>query len=215
MSARERPYSASSTEDTGANDPDPLGFGELANEPPLEASAGYGSVPTGAEGIPPSGYTGYAERAGQAAALAADRSQWSASYNAFLANFNATMNERGVPSLDWGELAELRAMNEAAEEHARDSSADPYRSKISEIADRLGEVRWQGMFAGVEPQESGGPVIRFNYMPLPEPLKIRFIADESEASSFSEMQRGQIVEFTGRFDIKTPNEIDVYIRLAN
>ena len=141
--------------------------------------------------------------------------QWASTYDAFRANFTSTGSEGGAASIDWGHLADLRAMNEAAAEFARGSSADPNRIQISEIADRLGEVRWQGMFLRVEPQESGGPVVVFNYMPLPEPLKIRFIADESEANSFSELQRGQIVAFTGRFDIKTKNEIDVRIRLAS
>jgi hypothetical protein len=207
--------SAAAEMDTGANDPDPLGFGELVNEPPLEASAGFGAVPPGLGGASSAGFSGLSAAGEQAAATAFDPSQWANTYHAFHANFTAAPNGGGAPSVEWGRLADLRAMNEAAAEHARDSSVDPYRSKISEIANRIGEVRWQGMLLGVEPQESGGLVVRFNYPPLPEPLKIRFIADESEASAFSELQPNRIVQFTGRFDIKTPNEIDVYIRLAN
>jgi hypothetical protein len=213
VSATERPYSAAETQvDNGANDPDPLGFGELANEPPLDTSAGYGVVPPGVEGVP-TGYEVGRPGGDPAAAGSADRSQWATSYDAFLANFTSTANQGG--SIDWGELADLQAMNDAAAEHSRDSSADPSRSNISDLANRLGEVRWQGMFIRVESQQAGGPLVVFNYRPLPDPLKIRFIADESEASAFSAMQRGQIVAFVGRFDIKTPNEIDVYIRQAN
>lgn len=209
----EPPAAGPTTGDTGANDPDPLGFGELANEPPLEASGDYGGVPSGAAGTSGAGLSVYG--GGEARVTPYDRSQWSTSYNGFHANFTSTASDGGVASIDWGSLADLREMNDAAAEHVRNSAADPYRSKISEIAERLGEVRWQGMFMGAEPQEAGGAVIRLNYQPLPEPLTIRFIADESEASRFSEVQRGQIVEFVGRFDIRTPNEIRVLIRLAN
>jgi hypothetical protein len=215
VGATTRPYSAAETQiDTGANDPDPLGFGELANEPPLDTSAGYGAVPPGVEGVS-TGYSVGRPGGDAAAADAADPSQWAASYDAFLANFNPGLSAGGGSALDWGNLVDLRAMNDAAAEHARDRSADPERTQIREIADLMGEVRWQGSFAGIEPRAAGGPEVRFNLPPLPAPLKIRFIADESEAATFSQMRRGQPVQFTGRFDISTPNEIDVYVRLAN
>jgi hypothetical protein len=144
-----------------------------------------------------------------------DRSQWASDYAAFHANFTTTLNQRGVPSLDWGELSELRALNEAAAEHERDSSADPYRQRNSEIADRLGEVRWQAVLTGVQEQERGGPEVQFDLPPLPEPLKIRFFADLNESQAWTEMRPGQPIQFVGRFDIQTPNEIQVHLRLAN
>jgi hypothetical protein len=214
-SGREAGYSAVPTDaETGANDPDPLGFGELANEPPLEASAGYGAV------LPPVGETSApvyspSSEGGESNAGTGGPSQWAVSYDAFLANFNLMRNERGAPSLDWGQLTDLLAMNVEATKHAQNSSADPDRRAISEIGDRLGEVRWQASVAGVDAQDSGEFEIRFDLAPLPDPLKIRFLATAREARMFSGVQPGEMVQFVGRFDIKTPNEIEVQVRRAN
>jgi hypothetical protein len=201
-------------EETGANDPDPLGFSELANEPPLaEAPGGFGS-PTGlGEAAGPGEPRSLYDRPTPTGPLG--RSQWATDYAAFHANFSTAGNEPEGAELDWGELGELRAMNMAAVEHARNSAADPYRQKISEIADRLGEVRWQASLAGVNVPERGEPEIQFDIAPLPEPLKIRFLADFSEQQAWTDLPPGQVVQFVGRFDIQTPNQIDVHVRLAN
>jgi hypothetical protein len=210
---RERAMQPAADVDTGANDPDPLGFGELANEPPLEADSGFGPV-AGPREPSAADYPGYDARTGRYASALVDRTQWASDYAAFHANFSPITGARGVPSLDWGELGELRAMNDAAEAHQHDSSADPERQQIREIADRLGEVRWQASVTGVDVPERGGPEVHFDLPALPEPLKIRFLGDISDHRTWSEIPPGQLVQFTGQFDIRTPNEIEVHIRMA-
>lgn len=200
--------------DTGADDPDPLGFGELANEPPLDVPGGF-DAPDGG-GIAASGFgVPGAVPGSESVGGTLDRTKWASDFMAFHVNFSVSPGSDGTPTIDWGELTDLHALNEAAVEHARNSAADPYRSQLAEISERLGEVRWQAGFLGIEPSATGGSEVRFALPPLPEPLSIRFFVDESEQAVFADLRRGQPVKFVGRFDVRTPNEIRVQIRAAN
>ncbi len=78
--------------------------------------------------------------------------------------------------IDWGELADLRQMNEAAEASTRERS-DTSRSQVTEIADRIGEVQWEGPFAGVGEASEGRQEVLFDLQPISSPLKLRFFVD--------------------------------------
>jgi hypothetical protein len=102
-------------------------------------------------------------------------------------------------------------MNELAEASTRDRS-DPSRSGISEIADRIGEVQWEGPFAGVGEAIDGKREILFDLPPIPPPLKLRFFVDEREIDTWMALRPGTPVRFAGRFDIRQPLEIQVLVR---
>ena len=192
------------------NDSDPLGFAEVANQAPAGAAL---------ETRRYSGYSGYGVTPpgnGEAPAGAASGAAWTRDYAAFHANFTPAQDERGGPSVDWGELADLRQMNESVAATSPDGQpADPYRTQVSEIAQRLPEVNWTAQFAGLDQSEGAAPEARFNLPQLPEPLKIRFVVDRPDAlSAWAQLRPRQQVRFTGRLDIGQPNEIIVHLGMV-
>ena len=199
----------------GSDDPDPLGFGELANE----LAAGAAAAPTGEN----PGLTGgggraamYARASGAAPDAGGnpelqDRAQWTTNYAAFRGNIVASQDAGGGLIVDWGELADLRQMNEAAEASTRDRS-DASRSQVTEIADRIGEVQWEGPFAGVGEASEGRQEVLFDLPPISPPFKLRFFVDAREIDLWSAMRPGTPVKFAGRFDIREPLEIQLNIR---
>lgn len=208
---RDPRLTAGSARDSAAEpfDPDPLGFGEISFDstatPPMaggEASP-YRLVPTPLEsGLQPNPGLGGP----------VNRGQWAANYAAFHANLSVTPSEQGEPHIEWGELGDLRALNEAAAANLRDGEPiDPYRSRALEIAQRLPEVNWTARFVGMERAEEASSEARFDLPSLPEPLKIRFLVQPESVRDWAQMPPGQQVRFTGRFDIEQPNEIIVRV----
>ena len=210
------PAPAAQTPPADSSDPDPLGFGEVANEPPPAASTDE----RGGIG-PPSffGPIGGAPPAAPAAGADADgrveRSQWKTSYAAFLANFTATPVEQGEPTIDWGELDELRSMHEAVVLNPDQGVRDRYgRPAAARTEQPPIEVRWEAPFAGMA-KDAAEPEVQFDLPPLPEPLKLRFVLDVTELpEQWSEMPPNQKVAFTGRLEIKQSHEIIVRVRLS-
>lgn len=210
------PAPAAQTPPADSSDPDPLGFGEIANDAPPAASTdergGIGPPsffgPLG--GAPPAD-----PAAGEDAEGRVDRSQWKTSYAAFLANFTATLVEQGEPTIDWGELDELRSMHDAAAANPDQAVRDRYgRPGAARSEQPPIEVRWEAPFAGMA-KDAGEPEVQFDLPPLPEPLKLRFLLDVTELpEQWSEMPANQKVAFTGRLEIKQPHEIIVHVRLS-
>jgi hypothetical protein len=214
------PAPAPQTPPAESSDPDPLGFGEVANEPPPAAAADprtalgrppAASDPRGIYGQPTTS-TGEVGDAGPAEPV--DRSQWKTSYAAFLANFTATPVEQGEPTLDWGELGDLRGMHDTVAANLERGVTDEYGQHTAEFAQRLGEVRWSAPFTAMKPTDTGEQEVQFDLPPLPEPLKLRFLLDATEApDKWTAMRPGENVEFIGRFDVKKANEIIIRLRL--
>jgi hypothetical protein len=196
---------------TGADDPDPLGFGELANEPPLAMPAGFGAAP--GLGEMPLGDGRYNQAIAPAGGPV-DKTKWATDFAAFHANFSSTMDERGVPTIDWGELGELRALNEAAEANAVNASSARYRQNDGGAAERLGEVRWQLEYQAVLDSRAGGQEIQFRVPELPSPLQIQFLADEQDSSPrWADLPPGTAVSVIGRLAILEPFKITVRVRM--
>ena len=96
----------------GSDDPDPLGFGELANE----LAAGAATAPTAENpGLTGGGRAGMYARAAGAAPDAGgnpgsqDRTQWTTNYAAFRGNIATSEGAGGGLIVDWRELTDLRA----------------------------------------------------------------------------------------------------------
>jgi hypothetical protein len=188
---------------TDSADPDPLGFGEVANEQPPAAT----TDPRGVYGPSP-GSGGEADRAGPI-----DRTQWKTNFAAFLANFIATPVERGEPAIDWGELSELRGMHDKLVADLESGASNQYGQSTAEAAQRIGEVRWQATFLELKPNpETGEQDVQFDLPPLPEPLKLRFVLTDA-VEKWQALRPNQPVDFIGYFDVKKPHEIIVQVRL--
>jgi hypothetical protein len=198
------PGPARATPPADSSDPDPLGFDEITNEPPPAATADprgiYGPSPTSA---------GEGERGGQI-----DRSQWKTNYAAFVANFTATPVEGGEPTIDWGELDELRSIHDAVALNPGQGVRDRYGRPAAKTAQPLIEVRWEAPFSSIT-MDPSTPELQFDLPQLPEPLKLRFLLDITDSPEvWSAMQANQKVAFIGRLEVQQPHEIIVRVRLA-
>jgi hypothetical protein len=190
----------------GSDDPDPLGFNELAAELTATPASGNSELLGGRASRYGNALPGTGDADG-----AVDRTQWRTSYQAFRANIATYQGADGNVAVEWRELADLQQMHEIAEASLRDRS-DPSRAQITEIADRIGEVQWEGPFAGAGEATEGRRELLFDLPPIAPPLKIRFFADEREIGPWTELPPGTPVRFAGRFDIQQPLEIQVLVR---
>jgi hypothetical protein len=211
----------------GSDDPDPLGFADLANElaaaptgeNPGLTGGGRAAIYGASSEAPPDAVPADGGRAaiyGRASDAGSDggsidRTQWQTNYAAFRANIMTSQGAGDALIVDWGELADLRQMNELAEASIRNRS-DPSRSGSSEIADRIGEVQWEAPFTGVGETIEGRKEILFDLPPVSQPLNVRFFVDEREIDPWMALRPGTPVRFAGRFDIRQPLEIQVIVR---
>jgi hypothetical protein len=202
-------YAAQAQISDGSNERDPLGFEELAGELAAMPAGGNPGFLGG-----PGGGDGNARPIDGGPEGAIDRTQWRTSYQAFRANIIAHQGADGNLAVEWGELADLGQMNEAAQASRRDGG-DPYGSNVSTIAERIGDVQWEAAFDGMEPPQEGSQEVRFALPPVAAPLKLRFLIYESEADQWSALRTGEQVRFAGRFEIATPGEIIVRVRKSN
>jgi hypothetical protein len=198
-----------------SSDPDPLGFGDMENESPPAAATDERGIGAPSSYRPYGGAPQAAPAAGADAEGRVDRSQWKTNYAAFLANFTATPLERGEPTIDWGELGDLRGMHDAVVAALERGDNNAYGQHTSEFQIRLGEVRWSAPFKELgQPLDTGEQEVLFDLAPLPEPLKLRFVIDlPNDVEKFRSMRPDETVEFIGQFDVKKPREILVRIRL--
>jgi hypothetical protein len=209
MTETDRDNSAASEVQTdvsdGSNERDPLGFEELASQ--LTAMPAGGNP--GLLGGPGSRYGNASSTDGPEGPI--DRSQWRTSYQAFRANIIAQQGADGNLAIEWGELADLRQMNETAEASLRDGS-DRNGTNVRQIAERIGEVQWEGQFESLEAPVEGNQEVRFALPPVAAPLKLRFLIDERDADQWSALRTGETVRFAGRLEIAKPGEINVLVR---
>jgi hypothetical protein len=214
------PTSGESTPPTpapGASDPDPLGFGEIANEtPPVDAADGsvpqsatsrpYGRYSSGPPADPAGGFaTGEPGRI--------DPSQWKTSYPAFQANFTTTPSDGREPTIDWGQLTELKSMHDTFVANQERGINNEYGQATADASQQLGDVSWEAVFLGMTQSETGEQELQFDLPALPEPLKIRFVPVDSP-ETWATMRPGQPLKFFGRLDVNQPQEILVRVRMA-
>ncbi len=203
----------------GSSDPDPLGFGEIVNEAPAAASPGAAAASGGTTSFfgpfapaSASSAAGSGPAAGEPGRI--DPSQWKTSYAAFHANFTATPSGSGEPTIDWGHVGELKAMHDAIVASEQQGINNDYGQVTAEGTQRIGEVSWEGVFLGLQQnRETGEQDLQFDVPPLPEPLKIRFVASDS-IETWAATRPGQSVKFIGRLNVKKPQEVLVQVRRA-
>ncbi len=191
----------------------PLGFAEL---PPITPSAA-GAGPAGLDGIPPTG-----PAAASLAAVptkpgsASDRKQWRNNLAVFAANIRVGTDPAGQPMVDWGELRELREMNDIVV--AQRSPEPPARSPEAEtpaaISERLGDMHWQLVVDKVEEAPGGLIVPTFHPVDLAKPLELHIALDETEdAQKWAKLAPGSSVKVSARLSISEPYKIMAKVKL--
>jgi hypothetical protein len=204
--------------DTSASEPDPIGFAEL---PPITPSAtatapaGPGAVPGIPVVIPTAGTTTPSPtRPGGSV----DRKQWRNNLAAFAANINAGTDPTGKPIVDWGELRELREMNDIVV--GQRSPEPPARSPEAEtpaaISERLGDMHWQIVVDKVEEAPGGLVVPSFHPVELAKPLEIHLALDDAEdVQKWAKLAPGTSISVSARLSITEPYKITAKVKLAD
>jgi hypothetical protein len=191
--------------DPSASEPDPLGFAEL---PAVAAPApGAASPANPLTAIRP------ANRAQDAAK--ADKTKWREDLNSFAANFQVTNDAAGKPQIDWGQLGELRKLNElvTAQRGPEPPAQSPESETPAAISSRLGEVHWQLAVAKTDQAPGGILVPIFAEPSLPKPLEMHIALDEAEnVQQWSDIKSNDKVKVIGRITISEPNKITVKVR---
>jgi hypothetical protein len=213
----EAPPQASAPEaDASALEPDPIGFAEL---PPITPTA-VGAPPTGPGSLPPATPAAAGPAPVQVPSKAgnsSDRKQWRTSLAAFASNITAGTDPTGKPLVNWGELRELREMNDIAV--AQRSPEPPARSPEAEspaaISERLGDMHWQLVVDKVDEAPGGLVVPSFHPVDLAKPVEIHVVLDETEdVQKWSRITPGSTVNVSARLSISEPYKLTAKVKLA-
>lgn len=195
----ERPRSLSETPATVADDPDPLGFGEI---PPSAAPVVAG----------PSVFISAGPALGAIGAEdGAHPKEWATNYDAFRANFTVTADERGETRVDFGQLVGLARAAEFDSARSGEAGAEAGAPPKQSIG-----VVWEGPFQEIRPTE-GGTVIAFDLPELPAPLQLEFRldldkeTDRSTREKWSTFSPGDRLRFRGRLEMAGPTSIVVNV----
>lgn len=147
----------------------------------------------------------------------ADRKQWKTNLAVFTANIKAEADPSGKPSVDWGELRELREMNDIFV--AQQSPEPPVRSPEAEspagISERIGDVHWQIVLDKVEDAPGGLVIPSFHPVDLAKPVEIHFVLDETDdAQKWAKLPPGAAVAVTARLSMTEAYKITAKVKLA-
>jgi hypothetical protein len=136
-----------------------------------------------------------------------DGAAWRTDFTAFASNLSASKAPDGKWAVEWGELADLKAAYDASYQmgHAL-ASKEVGGSKFAQMfmaaqahsmaSARLGEVLWETTIG--DAIAAGHAGIKHD-LKLPEPLGITLVVDDGDTGDFSRFQKGDRVQFIGRF----------------
>jgi hypothetical protein len=201
--------------DPSASEPDPLGFAELPPVTPATAPAppaGPGSL------TPMSPAAGGPAPVPSKAGDAVDRKQWRTNFAAFAANISVAADPTGKPAVDWGELRELREINDIVV--AQRSPEPPARSPEAEspaaISERLGDMHWRIVVDKIEEAPGGLVIPSFHPVDLPKPVEFRLALDDTEnVRKWTGVRPGAVVDITARLSITEPYKVTAKVKLAD
>ncbi len=170
------------------------------------SSPAAAAVPPGAFAVPTAGLP-----AGKV-----DRTQWRTNFDSFLANLTVRSDPSGTAQVDWGELGELREMNDFALGRGNTAATpSPEAETPAAIAERLGDIHWQLVVEKVEPTPGGGVDLHFRVPELPKPLEIHIALDDTEnRQNWSNVAPGTAVNVITRLTINEPFKITAKVRMA-
>ncbi|HVT29170.1 MAG TPA: hypothetical protein VHE81_14235 [Lacipirellulaceae bacterium] len=194
--------------DPSASEPDPLGFAELTPvAAPVVAGPGAAPLPPSAgsvvpKALPPAGPV--------------DRTQWRTNIAAFVANISVSTDPTGNPTVNWGELRELREMNDLAMARQTPVGRSTTTDSTDAISKRLGEVHWHLILEKVEPAPGGMVNIQFRSPELPKPVELHIALDDgADSRKWATIAPGTSVNVNGRLIINEPNVITAKVKPAD
>ena len=146
-----------------------------------------------------------------------DRKQWRTNLAAFAANINAGTDPAGKPLVDWGELRELREMNDilVAQQGPEPPARSPEAESPAAISERLGDMHWQIVVDKVEAGPGGLVIPSFHPVDLAKPVEFHIALDETDdLQKWAKLPPGSAVAVTARLSITEPYKITAKVKLA-
>ncbi len=149
---------------------------------------------------------------------AVDPKQWRNNFAAFAANINVGTDPSGKPLVNWGELRELREMNDIVV--AQGTPGAPPRSPEAEtpaaISERLGDLHWQIVVDKVEEAPGGLVIPSFHPVDVTKPVEVHIVLDEGEDTrKWAKLAPGSPISVTTRLTISEPFKITAKVKLAD
>jgi len=147
----------------------------------------------------------------------ADRKQWRISLTSFAANISAGTDPSGKPLADWGELREVREMNDIAV--AQRSPEPPARSPEAEspaaISERLGDLHWKVVVDKVDVAPGGLIIPSFHPVNVAQPVELHLALDDTEdVQKWAKLAPGTAVDVSARLSISEPYKVTAKVKLA-
>jgi hypothetical protein len=204
--------------DPSASEPDPLGFAELPAVAP--------SVPAGPQGGP-SGAPPKAPTTGSDASpapmpaktgSAEERKQWRTNLASFASNITVSTDPAGKPFVDWGELKELREINDilVAQQGPMPPTRSPEAESPAAISERIGDVHWQIVVDKVDDAPGGLVIPSFHPVELAKPVEIRIVLDDAEdLQKWAKLPANTTVGVTARLSLTEPYKITAKVKRAD
>jgi hypothetical protein len=204
--------------DPSASEPDPLGFAELPAVAPPAAGppqAGPGGVlPTAPAGPAAGSPTPMPTKPG----TADERKQWRTNLASFAANISVGTDPMGKPAIDWGELKELREINDilVAQQGPMPPARSPEAESPAAISERIGDLHWQIVVDKVENAPGGLVIPTFHPVELAKPVEFHIALDDAEdLQKWAKLPPNAAVAVTARLSITEPYKITAKVKLAD
>ncbi|MCC6494579.1 MAG: hypothetical protein IT424_16330 [Pirellulales bacterium] len=166
------------------------------------------------EGLPAgeAGGPGYEDATGQLPAEpalppAVMAEPWRNDFAAFAGNLSASLDERGQPTVSWGDLEQLKTVYDLERKLAtlrkKPAAQRPPQLELVQLAmtygwakGGLGQVAWEATLGG--PVSGPGATILHDLV-APEPFSVTLVADEAKPQAYRALKPGAKVRLIGRF----------------
>ena len=124
----------------------------------------------------------------------------------------------GKPLVDWGELRELREMNDivVAQRGPEPPARSPEAESPAAISERLGDMHWQIVVDKVDEAPGGLVVPSFHPVELAKPVEFHIALDDTEdVQKWARIPPGAKVNVSARLSISEPYKVTAKVKLAD